>query len=102
MARIGAGVMLHLEIVTEGRDAIANDGLALGAALGDLQREGWRLDKLEREPDQYGEPPDKVTAVLTRTWDMRAPLPKHSGPPMVASPDRAAASGSGGSEGGEG
>jgi hypothetical protein len=87
MARINAGVTFQLTIVTEGRDAVANDGLALGAALADLQREGWRLNNLEREPDQYGEPPDKVTAILSRTWDVRAPLPKSAGPPVMVTPD---------------
>ncbi len=66
-----SGLNIHMRVVVGGKDAVENDSLALGMALADLQREGWHLDRLEREPDV-------VQAELSRTWNVGRP-PK--GPP---------------------
>jgi hypothetical protein len=70
MQRWAAGLYVGLEIRIRGKDAIENDGIALGAALSDLQREGWRLEILERNHEW-----SDVRAVLRRSWPIDAPAP---------------------------
>lgn len=61
-----SGVSIRLEIRID-RDSVPNDVAALGACLGDLEREGWFLDAFSRLND------GGLAAVMLRTWRIGVP-----------------------------
>ena len=59
------GLVIGLRIVLGSQDVEGYETLSLGAALGDLQREGWSLDSLYSRDVPSGR---EVVASLSRAW----------------------------------
>jgi len=66
-----SGIFLSLTIEMDG-ESVANDSMALGACLQDLQREGWILGYLEKLDGGM------LRACLTRSWHVLGPRFKES------------------------
>ncbi len=66
------GLVIGLRIVLGSQDVEGHETLSLGAALGDLQREGWSLDSLYSQDVPSGR---EIVASLSRAWRLGHPLP---------------------------
>lgn len=73
-----AGIGVTITIYVDSKSMI-NDGIAFGACLNDLQKEGWQLADMVRRED------GGVEAKLHRGWHINRPHP-YDGPTEAQAP----------------
>lgn len=70
---VHAGLYVRMDIRVEGAEAVVGDGMALGAALADLKREGWSVESIKVVHAPPVVEPVAIRAVLVRSWGIDDP-----------------------------